>query len=293
MRDARLRVSREGELAEKPPVNESWWPSYTAWQAFAVKVLVEGGRNQDSNLTRLYGYRDRMPVFALAYLHDALAARGNRAETPARLADLRRRIVERHPARGRPAHVEELSDPYLLWFWNSNVRSTAIVLGTLVRAGADAVRDHADRPLADERAARRALGQHAGERARDGVAGRLLPQVRERRPDLRGGGDAWRRRNWRASEFRGRSTEARRPSCRWPAGREGRRPGTTQPLTFAKQGRGHALLHDAAPLRVGSAVPRMAWTTASASRAATRPTSRTAPARRRRASRRAIWSASR
>ena len=28
--------------------NEGWWPSYTAWQAFAVKVLVEGGRNQDS-----------------------------------------------------------------------------------------------------------------------------------------------------------------------------------------------------------------------------------------------------
>jgi uncharacterized protein YfaS (alpha-2-macroglobulin family) len=26
------------------------------------------------------------------------------------------------------AHVEELNDPYLLWFWNSNVRSTAIVL---------------------------------------------------------------------------------------------------------------------------------------------------------------------
>ena len=29
-------------------VNESWWPAYTAWQAFAVKVLVEGGRNEDS-----------------------------------------------------------------------------------------------------------------------------------------------------------------------------------------------------------------------------------------------------
>ena len=29
------------------------------------------------------------------------------------------------------------NDPYLLWFWNSNVRSTAIVLGTLVREGSD------------------------------------------------------------------------------------------------------------------------------------------------------------
>ena len=24
------------------------------------------------------------------------------------------------------AHVEELNDPYLLWYWNSNIRSTAI-----------------------------------------------------------------------------------------------------------------------------------------------------------------------
>ena len=66
----------ERELAPPPPANEGWWPSYTAWQAFAVKVLVEGGRNQDSHLTRLYGYRERMPVFALAYLHDALIAKG-------------------------------------------------------------------------------------------------------------------------------------------------------------------------------------------------------------------------
>jgi uncharacterized protein YfaS (alpha-2-macroglobulin family) len=29
-----------------------------------------------------------------------------------------------------------LSDPYLLWFWNSNVRSSSLVLSTLVRAGA-------------------------------------------------------------------------------------------------------------------------------------------------------------
>ena len=98
-----------------------------------MKVLVEGGRNQDSNLNRLYGYRDRMPVFALAYLHDALLAKG---DAGARVDDLRRRMIERDPARGGSAHVEELSDPYLLWFWNSNVRSTAIVLNTLVKAGA-------------------------------------------------------------------------------------------------------------------------------------------------------------
>jgi uncharacterized protein YfaS (alpha-2-macroglobulin family) len=123
----------EQELAQAPPVNESWWPSYTAWQAFAVKVLAEGGRNQDSNINRLYGYRDRMPVFALAYLHDALVAK---EESGVRAADLRRRMANAILPEGGSAHVEELSDPYLLWFWNSNVRSTAIVLNSLVRAGA-------------------------------------------------------------------------------------------------------------------------------------------------------------
>ncbi|HEX2310984.1 MAG TPA: alpha-2-macroglobulin family protein, partial [Vicinamibacterales bacterium] len=130
----------ERSLATKPPENEGWWPAYTAWQAFAVKVLVDGGRNQDSNVNRLFEYRDRMPVFALAYLHDALAApqqavsRDRAERTIDRLSDLRRRMMNAILPEGSSAHVEELSDPYLLWFWNSNIRSTAIVLETLVRA---------------------------------------------------------------------------------------------------------------------------------------------------------------
>jgi alpha-2-macroglobulin len=134
----------ERQLAATPPENESWWPSYTAWQAFAVKVLVEGGRNQDSNITRLYGSRDRMPVFALAYLHDALTSGGGAKGSPesaARVADLRRRMANAILPEGGSAHVEELSDPYLLWFWNSNIRSTAIVLASLVRG------DVADAPI--------------------------------------------------------------------------------------------------------------------------------------------------
>ena len=123
----------ESELAATPPANEGWWPAYTAWQAFAVKVLSEGGRNQASNITRLYGYRDRMPVFALAYLHDAMLARGE--ATGARMTELRRRMNNAVLPEAGAAHVEELSDPYLLWFWNSNVRSTAIVLNSLVGPG--------------------------------------------------------------------------------------------------------------------------------------------------------------
>jgi alpha-2-macroglobulin len=125
----------ERALAAQPPTNEGWWPSYTAWQAFAVKVLVEGGRNQDSNLTRLYGYRDRMPVFGLAYLHDAMVARGGgSAESAARIADLQRRMANAILPEAGSAHVEELNDPYLVWYWSSNVRTTSIVLNSLVKA---------------------------------------------------------------------------------------------------------------------------------------------------------------
>jgi hypothetical protein len=55
---------------------------------------------------------------------------------------------------GGSAHVEELADPYLLWFWNSNVRSTAIVLNSLVKAGVTEAPDRCagNGPLADERA---------------------------------------------------------------------------------------------------------------------------------------------
>jgi uncharacterized protein YfaS (alpha-2-macroglobulin family) len=129
----------EGRLSEEPPTNEGWRPAYNAWQAFVVKVLTEGGRNADSHFNRVYEYRDRMPVFALSFLVDALQANGNaRKETSgARITDLRRRIANSILPEGGTAHVNELRDPYLMWFWSSNVRSTAIALGTMVRGGQD------------------------------------------------------------------------------------------------------------------------------------------------------------
>lgn len=118
------------QLAAPQPQNAAWWPAYSAWQAFAVKVLAEAGQNVDTPLNRLYERLDRMPVFALAYLDDALLAKG---ENGARHKELRRRIMNAVLTEAGASHVEELNDPYLLYFWNSNVRSTAIVLDNLVR----------------------------------------------------------------------------------------------------------------------------------------------------------------
>ncbi|MEA2163781.1 MAG: alpha-2-macroglobulin [Thermoanaerobaculia bacterium] len=122
----------DAKLKEKRPTNEGWWPAYTAWQAFAVKVLAEGGRNEDSNITRLAGYVDRMPLFGISYLLDAMLAKGDKGP---RVDDLVRRLTNGILPEGGSAHVEELSDPYLLYYWNSSVRSTAIALGTLTRHG--------------------------------------------------------------------------------------------------------------------------------------------------------------
>ena len=127
---ARAYTYLEQKLRSDRPANEAWWPAFTAGQAFAVKVLGEGGRPQDSALTRLVGFADRMPVFALGYLLDAVTAAGDAGP---RAAELQRRIRNAVAVEGGSAHVEELSDPYLLWFWNSNVRSTAVVLGSFAR----------------------------------------------------------------------------------------------------------------------------------------------------------------
>ncbi len=124
----------ERELSAEPDVNEGWWPAYTAWQTFAVKVLVEGGRQRDSHINRLYGYLD-----AHADLRHGLSLR--RDDREGRKERARRRSAPPHPerraARRRQRARRELSDPHLLWFWNSNIRSTAIALGSLVRNSDD------------------------------------------------------------------------------------------------------------------------------------------------------------
>ncbi len=122
----------ERELGQQRPLDDGSRPADLAWRTFAAKVLVDGGRNQDSTINRLLPQLDRMPVFALAHLLDALGSGNARAKER---TELLRRIDNAVLDEAGSAHVEELTDPYLMWFWNSNVRSTSIALGSLVRRG--------------------------------------------------------------------------------------------------------------------------------------------------------------
>ncbi len=224
----------EKNLAAEPPPNEGWWPAYTSWQAFAVNVLVHGGRNQDSNLTRLFGYRTRMPVFALAHLYDAIAT--VRGSDP-RLADLQTRMINTILPEGGMSHVEELSDPYLLWYWNSNIRSTAIVLDTMTRHGVnDPSVSAMVRWLLQARKNGRWQNTQENAWALSALVGyykRFEAESPDFRATVRLGRDELVK-----STFQGRSTEAVSSSIPMAKLLAGARPGDTRDLTFHRDGTG-------------------------------------------------------
>jgi len=223
------------KLAEPPPTNESWWPSYTAWQAFAVKVLVEGGRNQDSNVTRLYDYRERMPVFALAYLHDAMVSKGETSSP--RAEDLRRRMANAILPEAALAHVEELNDPYLLWFWNSNVRTTAIVLNSMVKAGqTGAPYASIVRWLLQARDKGRWGNTQENALALEALVG-YYRRFESTTPNFNAVVSLANQPLTR-EEFRGRTTDARVTDVPMTKLLASSRPGATEPLTFTRTGDG-------------------------------------------------------
>ncbi|HEY3886702.1 MAG TPA: alpha-2-macroglobulin family protein, partial [Vicinamibacterales bacterium] len=232
---ARADAYLQQKLGEKPPTNESWWPAYTAWQTFAVKVLVEGGRNQDSNITRLYGYRDRMPIFALAYLNDALVAKGE-GNGP-RSAELRRRISDAIVPEAATAHVEEVTDPYLMWFWNSNVRSTAIALESLVTAGAP---DAPYRPLVSWLMQARHNGRWGNTQENAVVLEALVSYYRKFESTVPAftAGVKLGSTAVASERFEGRTAAAKAADVSMPQLRSAGAPGTSRDLTLTRAGTG-------------------------------------------------------
>ena len=119
----------QAALKEAPP-GIDWWPVWAASQAFSVKVLAEFGRKPTPQIDRLAGLAERLPVFALSYLADALAASNDRGP---RYQDVVRRLTNAIRIDADRAHVEEIDDDALAWVWSSNVRATAVVLDGFVR----------------------------------------------------------------------------------------------------------------------------------------------------------------
>ncbi|HKY22459.1 MAG TPA: MG2 domain-containing protein [Vicinamibacterales bacterium] len=222
------------ELAQPNPRDDGWWPAYTAWQTFAVKVLVEGKRNQDSNINRLYQRLDRMPVFALSYLLDALVAKG---ETGARVNELQRRITNAMLTEAGSAHVEELSDPYLLWFWNSNVRSTSIALRSLMRSNAA---DRLVRPTVRWLLNARKNGRWGNTQENAWAMEALVAYYRKYEsevPDFRAVVKLANEEIAREA-FEGRSAEAKTRDISMSALQAKAAPGSTREITFSRQGTG-------------------------------------------------------
>jgi uncharacterized protein YfaS (alpha-2-macroglobulin family) len=222
----------EQQLASPEPTNIDWRHSYLSWQAFAVKVLAEGGRHQDSHVNRLYAVRQRIPVFAVAFLHDALTAKG---ETGTRVAELRRLMQNAILPEAGYARVEDFSDPYLLWFWHSNTRSTAIVLNSFVKAG---VAEAPIRQLVRGLMTAREGGRWGNTQENAYAMEALVNYYRRYEPDTP---------NFRAiaklgeqelasGEFRQRSTEATTQQI--PLNQVPAKPAAQMPLTFSREGTG-------------------------------------------------------
>jgi hypothetical protein len=117
-----------------PPPEVQHWLAWAASEAYAVKVLSEFGRTPAAAIDRLVAAVDRMPVFALSFLADALSAAGDRGP---RYREVLRRMSNAMRVEADRAFVQEMEAPSLLWLWNSNVRTTGVVLEGVARRGDD------------------------------------------------------------------------------------------------------------------------------------------------------------
>ena len=115
---------------KQPAPEARWWPVWAASQAYSVKVLAEFGRKPSASIAQLLARADRLPIFALSYLADALAASNDKGP---RYQDIVRRLTNGLRIEADRAHVDEKEDDALAWLWNTNVRATAVVLDGLSR----------------------------------------------------------------------------------------------------------------------------------------------------------------
>ena len=122
---------REDFDPRRAPLSRGTW---AATRAFALYDLALLGRPDPAYAEKLMAERQEMPLFGRALLLKALrAGRGARRSEDLLLSELLN-LVKVSPTE---AHFEEGEDPSLLWVYSSNLRTTALILQTLIETGVE------------------------------------------------------------------------------------------------------------------------------------------------------------
>lgn len=129
------RFLAEKVAADKLPAC-SWGPRRASLveRTFAVWALARSGKPRSSFLEGLFQQRKDLPLFARAMLADAHFTGGEAAAKSARAQTLLQEVMNGAKETAREVHFEETDPDRWAAYWSSDVRTTAIVLMTLVDA---------------------------------------------------------------------------------------------------------------------------------------------------------------
>ena len=108
------------------------WASPYYWDctdALSLYTLAIAGRPDHGYMQRLYTRKDSIPLFAKAYLLKALHATGGYQGL---VDELTRQLSNMAKVSQTSAHYEERDDFGNSWCWNSNARTTALILQAMV-----------------------------------------------------------------------------------------------------------------------------------------------------------------
>ncbi|MEX2190381.1 MAG: MG2 domain-containing protein, partial [Bacteroidota bacterium] len=108
------------------------WASPYYWDctdAISLYTLAISGKPDHGYMQKLYARKDSIPLFAKAYLLKALHSS---AAYPGLVAELTRELTNMAKVSQTSAHFEERNDFGSSWCWNSNARTTALLLQAFV-----------------------------------------------------------------------------------------------------------------------------------------------------------------
>ena len=110
---------------------DDFWSTYYSQttRALILYTLALAGTPEFGYMETLYGERTNMPLFAKAYLLRAIHAANGNSSMQVTLAQDLSNMVKLSPT---SAHYEERTDYQLWWCFDSNIRTTALIMQALI-----------------------------------------------------------------------------------------------------------------------------------------------------------------